>query len=231
MQDNPEVGRMIADAARGKPVIVGMQRVEGAKGWNTLALIAPDGSLRQTYDKWHLVPFGEYIPFGDLAYDLFGIRAFASQLGATYAAGAGPQVMDLGPRLGTILPLICYEAVFPQDVNAAPGGADWILQITNDAWFGTLTGPWQHLAQARFRAIEQGLPLVRVANTGVTGVYDAQGRLVQELPFGVADALDVASIPGALPPPPYARLGETPVLLLLAGCALLLIATRRPKVA
>jgi apolipoprotein N-acyltransferase len=231
MQDNPQVGRMIADAARGKPVIVGMQRVEGAQGWNTLALLDADGAIAQTYDKWHLVPFGEYIPFGDLAYDLFGIRAFASQLGASYAAGAGPQVMDLGPDLGTILPLICYEAVFPQDVNAAPGGANWILQITNDAWFGTLTGPWQHLAQARFRAIEQGLPLVRVANTGVTGVYDAKGRLVQDLPFGVADALDVASIPGALPPPPYARLGETPVLLLLAGCALVLIGMTRRKVA
>jgi apolipoprotein N-acyltransferase len=229
MQDNPQVGQMIAAAAQGRPVIVGMQRVEGARGWNTLALIGPDGTITQSYDKWHLVPFGEYIPFGDTLYDWFGIRAFASQLGATYAAGSGPATMDLGPDLGTIIPLICYEAVFPQDVNAAPDGADWILQITNDAWFGTLTGPWQHLAQARFRAIEQGLPLVRVANTGVTGVYDAQGRRLQELPFGVADALDVTHIPGALPAPPYARLGEMPVLLLLAGLALVLTAMRRGR--
>jgi apolipoprotein N-acyltransferase len=229
MQDNPQVGRMIADAAGGNPVIVGMQRVDGVQGWNTLALIGADGTVAQTYDKWHLVPFGEYIPFGDLAYDWFGLRAFASQLGASYAAGSGPQVMDLGARLGTILPLICYEAVFPQDVNAAPDGADWILQITNDAWFGTLTGPWQHAAQARFRAIEQGLPLVRVANTGITAVYDAHGRMLQSLPFGAAGALDVAQIPGALPPPPYARYGEVPLLLMLAGLICGLIAAGRPR--
>jgi apolipoprotein N-acyltransferase len=231
IEDNPQVGRMIADAAQGRPVIVGMQRVDGAQGWNTLALIGADGAIAQTYDKWHLVPFGEYIPFGDLAYDWFGLRAFASQLGASYAAGTGPAVMNLGARLGTILPLICYEAVFPQHLRAAPGRADWILQITNDAWFGTLTGPWQHAAQARFRAIEQGLPLMRVANTGITAVYDAQGRMLQSLPFGSAGALDVPQIPGALPPPPYARFGETPLLLLLAGLCTALILDRRRKVA
>jgi apolipoprotein N-acyltransferase len=229
LDSNPEVGRMIADAAGGRPVIVGMQRVDGARGWNTLALIGADGTVAQHYDKWHLVPFGEYIPFGDLAYDWFGLQAFASQLGASYAAGPGPAVMDLGARLGTILPLICYEAVFPQDVNAAPDGADWILQITNDAWFGTLTGPWQHAAQARFRAIEQGLPLVRVANTGITAVYDAHGRMLQSLPFGAAGALDVAQIPGALPPPPYARYGEVPLLLMLAGLICGLIVAGRPR--
>jgi apolipoprotein N-acyltransferase len=221
---NPEVGQMIADAADGRAVIVGMQRVDGTQGWNTLAMIGADGTVQQHYDKWHLVPFGEYIPFGDLAYDWFGLQAFASQMGASYAAGSGPAVMDLGPDLGTIIPLICYEAVFPQDVNAAPDGADWILQITNDAWFGTLTGPWQHAAQARFRAIEQGLPLVRVANTGITAVYDARGRMVQFLPFGTEGALDLPAIPGALPPPPYARYGEIPLLLLLAGLGCGLIA-------
>jgi apolipoprotein N-acyltransferase len=227
---SPEVGQMIARAAGGRPVIVGMQRVDGTQGWNTLALIGADGAVAQHYDKWHLVPFGEYIPFGDLAYDWFGLQAFASQMGASYAAGAGPAVMNLGADIGTIIPLICYEAVFPQDVNAAPDGADWILQITNDAWFGTLTGPWQHAAQARFRAIEQGLPLVRVANTGITAVYDARGRMLQSLPFGTAGALDVAQIPGALPPPPYARYGEIPVLLLLAGLICGLIATGRGRV-
>ncbi len=231
IEDNPQVGRMIADAAQGNAVIVGLQRVDGPQGWNTLARIAADGTIAQHYDKWHLVPFGEYIPFGDLAYDWFGLQAFASQLGASYAKGSGPAVMDLGAKLGTIIPLICYEAVFPQDVNAAPDGADWILQITNDAWFGTLTGPWQHAAQARFRAIEQGLPLLRVANTGITAVYDAQGRMLQSLPFGTAGALDMAQIPGALPPPPYARYGEIPLLLLLGGLGSGLIAAQRRKVA
>jgi apolipoprotein N-acyltransferase len=151
-------------------------------------------------------------------------------VGNGYTAGTGPAVMDLG-AMGKILPLICYEAVFPQDLRAAPERADWILQITNDAWFGTLTGPWQHMAQARLRAIEQGLPLVRVANTGITAVIDARGRVVQALDFGVAAYLDVPGVPGALPPTPYARWGEMPVLLLLAGLGMGLFATRGPKVA
>ena len=87
--------------------------------------------------------------------------------------------------------------------------ADWILQVTNDAWFGVRTGPFQHFAQARLRAVEQGLPLVRVANTGVTAVIDARGRVLAALPFGTMDVLDT-TIPGALPPTPYARFGDGP---------------------
>jgi apolipoprotein N-acyltransferase len=226
---DPQVGLMITQAAQGHAVIVGLQRVEGTQGWNTMALIE-DGVVMQSYDKWHLVPFGEYIPFGDIAYRWFGLRAFASQVGNGYSAGTGPAVMDLR-ALGKILPLICYEAVFPQDVAAAPERADWILQITNDAWFGRLTGPWQHLAQARLRAIEQGLPMVRVANTGITAVIDAKGRVMRELDFGVAAYLDVPGGPGALAATPYARFGEVPVLLLLGGLAAGLFMTRRPMVA
>jgi apolipoprotein N-acyltransferase len=125
-------------------------------------------------------------------------------------------VLDLGP-LGKVQPLICYEAVFPQDLRGV-ARADWLLQITNDAWFGTWTGPFQHAAQARLRAIEQGLPLVRVANTGVTAVYDARGRLTAGLPFGTAAYLD-ARLPAALPVTPYARYGEIPLLVMLAGLA------------
>ena len=231
MDAAPEVGQMIAAASGGRPVIVGYQRVDGALAWNSMGLIGPAGEIAQSYDKAHLVPFGEYVPFGDIAYGWFGLQAFASQLGRGYTPGTGPAVMDLGPDMGVILPLICYEAVFPLDVNAVPARADWILQITNDAWFGTLTGPWQHAAQARFRAIEQGLPLVRVANTGITAVYDAHGRAVVALPFGVTDALTVNEIPGALPPTPYSRYGEVPFLLLLAGLGLGLVLIRKRKAA
>ena len=115
-------------------------------------------------------------------------------------------------------------------VRAAPGRADWILQITNDAWFGNLTGPFQHAALARLRAIEQGLPLVRVGNTGVTAVYDARGRVTASLPFQTEGALD-AALPGALPATPYARAGEWPVLVLLAGLALGLAVAGRRKAA
>ena len=134
-------------------------------------------------------------------------------------------MLDLGAKLGKVLPLICYEAVFPQDLRVAER-AGWILQITNDAWFGTVSGPFQHAAQARLRAIEQGLPLVRVANTGLTEVVDARGRITASLPFGTNGFLD-AALPGPLPAPPYARWGEIPALFLLAGCCL--YAFRRPK--
>ncbi len=227
LEEYPEVAQRIAEAGRGSPVVVGVQRVEGWQYWNSLAVLGAGGRATARYDKHHLVPFGEYIPFGDAMYDWFGMVAFAAQQGNGYSPGTGPAVLDLGGELGKALPLICYEAIFPQDLRAAPERADWILQITNDAWFGEWSGPYQHLAQARLRAIEQGLPFVRVANTGVSAVMDARGRIVDSLPLGEAGYLDVR-LPGALPPTPYARWGEGPVLVLLLGLALgLWVAARR----
>ena len=232
LERSPEIAAMIARAGGGHPVAVGIQRVEedesGLRGWNSLRVIAPDGEVFATYDKHHLVPFGEYIPLGDLAYRWFGLTAFAAQQGQGYSAGVGPVVLDLGAKLGKVLPLICYEAVFAGIPRRAGQRADWILQITNDAWFGTWSGPFQHVAQARLRAIEQGLPLVRVANTGVTGVYDARGQKRAELAFGTAAYLD-AALPGALPPTIYARFGEGPALALYLCAALALFARRRRR--
>lgn len=220
-----QVVGLIAEAAAGRPVVVGLQRVAGERGFNSLAVIGADGRLGQTYDKRHLVPFGEYIPFGDIAYDLLGLRAFAAQLGNGYSAGGDLALLDLGGRLGRALPLICYEAVFPQDLRGT-ARADWILQATNDAWFGTWSGPWQHLAQARMRAIEQGLPLARVANTGVTAMIDARGRITAALEQGVASYLD-APLPGAMAETPYAKWGEGPVIVMLGGLIALLLVRRR----
>ena len=226
MDYHPELAPMIAEAAQGATVALGVQRAEDGRYWNSLAVIEPDGSISQTYDKHHLVPFGEYMPLGDLAYSMFGIPAFAAQHGAGYTAGTGPKLLDFGPVMGRALPLICYEAVFPQDVNAAPERPDWLLQITNDAWFGTLSGPFQHADQARMRAIEQGLPMVRVANTGVTAVFDARGREMASLPFGTQGHLDT-TLPAALAPTWFSQLGEAPVLVLLAGLALALMRRKR----
>jgi apolipoprotein N-acyltransferase len=130
-------------------------------------------------------------------------------------------VIDLWP-LGRALPLICYEGVFPQDVRAAPGRADVMLLITNDAWFGRVSGPYQHLAQARLRSAEQGLPMIRVANTGISAMIDARGRITARIPLNTAGWRD-APLPPPMPPTPYARMGDLPiigglVLLLALSC-------------
>ncbi|MGB8813058.1 MAG: apolipoprotein N-acyltransferase [Paracoccaceae bacterium] len=223
---SPDAVLAIARACSGAPVAVGVQRTEGWRGFNSMAVILPDGTVSALYDKHHLVPFGEYIPYGDLMADWFGIVAFAAQEGNGYSPGPAARVLNLGPTLGSVLPLICYEAVFPQDLRAAPTRPDWILQITNDAWFGKINGPYQHLAQAQLRAIEQGLPLARAANTGISAVIDARGRITASLPLGQAAFLDTP-LPAAWPAPPYARFGEGAVLVLLAGLALALLRARK----
>lgn len=206
----------MANAAQGTPIIAGIQRWGGTGYHNSLVLIGADGSVDQTYDKQNLVPFGEYIPFGDMAARL-GIAAFAAQEGFGYAPGPGPQLLTLPGALGRALPLICYEAIFPQDVGAAPARPDWLLQITNDAWFGEFAGPQQHLAQAQFRAVEQGLPLIRAANTGISAVIDPQGRIQASLPMGQTGHIDTM-LPPALPPTLYSRTNDAPIWVLLILC-------------
>jgi apolipoprotein N-acyltransferase len=204
------------------PVFLGVQRRDGMQYYNSAVLLGPSGEVIQTYDKHHLVPFGEYIPFGNVMAK-FGIRSFAAQLGNGYSSGVGPALIDLG-GLGMALPLICYEAVFARDVNGAPERPAFLMQLTNDAWFGKGQGPLQHLAQARMRAIEQGLPMARVANTGVSAMIDPKGRLTSSLALNTAGFLD-AALPEPLSPTPYSRFGEWPflvVLLIGLGCALLL---------
>ncbi len=226
LEDGHPAYARIAAAAGTATAIVGAQRAEGMRAFNSVAVLGPQGRVDQLYDKHHLVPFGEYIPLGRLA-RWFGLRSFAAQDGYGYTAGPGPRLLDLG-EAGRALPLICYEAIFPRDV-AAPGLArpDWLLQVTNDAWFGTFSGPYQHLAQARMRAIEQGLPMVRVANTGISAVIDPYGRVVEALPLGVAGFLDVA-LPVARPPTLYGHTGDGPVLVVLALALIVAGAARGP---
>ncbi|WP_371168301.1 apolipoprotein N-acyltransferase [Aliiroseovarius sp. 2305UL8-7] len=207
-----DVTAAIADAAHGIPVIFGVQRGEQPRYYNSLALLGAEGQVQNTYDKHHLVPFGEYIPLGNLL-ERFGISAFAARAGHGYSAGPGPRVMDTGAA-GKVLPLICYEAIFPRHIRSAPERPDWILHATNDAWFGEYSMPYQHLAQARFRAIEFGLPVIRVANTGVSAVIDAHGDLRAEIPLGQAGFID-ARLPGAAAPTPFARFGDWPLLMLV----------------
>lgn len=216
-----------AAAAVPAPLIAGQQRRLGATYTNALVLFSADGTAAQTYDKHHLVPFGEYVPLGNLAGRL-GIRGLAQREGFGYIPGPGPQLMDLPGGLGQVVPLICYEAIFPRDIAGAPGRADWLLQITNDAWFGNFSGPQQHLVQARFRAIEFGLPLARAANTGISAVIDAKGQVVAHLPLNEAGVLDVI-LPGTGAPTLYARVRDLPLILSILFAIIACVAWARAK--
>lgn len=211
IDDVPDVLAMISQAAGGRSVVLGAQRMVGPRFYNSLVVLDGQGRPADVYDKHHLVPFGEYFPGGDLA-ARFGLHGFAQREGDAYSPGPGPHLVAVPG--GRALPLICYEAVFPQDLRGTER-PDYLIQVTNDGWFGTLSGPYQHLAQARLRAVEQGLPLLRAANTGVSAVIDAKGRVLASLPLDEAGAID-ALLPAALPPTPYARTGDGPLALLLA---------------
>ena len=223
LNEAPTVLESISNAAGGQPVIVGgNDRVE--EGWrNTLTLLGPNGQRTQTYHKHHLVPFGEYIPFGD-ALGKLGIRGMASRDGGGFSKGPGPKLIEL-PGIGPALPLICYELIFPRDLRGLPR-ANLLLQITNDAWFGNISGPYQHLAQARIRAVEQGLPLIRAANTGISAVIDPWGRITAQTKLNVAAYLD-ADLPAPAQPTLYSRVHDWPIRGVLVMLLLWRIAARR----
>jgi len=220
LDSEPELQRKIVEAAPGgAKVILGARRIEGQRFYNSLALLGETGQSEYVYDKTHLVPFGEYIPFGSWL-SRFGIYGMAAEEGGGFTAGGSHGLMDLAAA-GKVLPLICYEAIFPH-LTRSESRPDWILQLTNDAWFGQLAGPQQHLAQARMRAIEQGLPLARAANTGVSAVIDANGNIVASLGLGVSGALDV-DLPKAKNATLYSKTGDWGMLIvLLLGFASLL---------
>lgn len=192
------------------------------KAWNSLYAISAGGEVAAVYDKHHLVPFGEYLPLRRLLGPLGLAGVAASE--HDFSAGPGPQVWRL-PGLPPAQPLVCYEIIFPHEIAA---GAEWLLNVTNDAWFGRSSGPHQHLAMARFRAVENGLAVVRSANTGVSAVVDPYGRTVDSLPLGESGVID-AALPHPLTPTLYRRWSDLPLLLtlllILLGCL-----WRRPNV-
>lgn len=195
-------------------------RINGA--WNSIAGINGEGMVVGIYDKHHLVPFGEYMPLRSI---LPISRVVPGLL--DFSAGPGPRTLML-PGLPPFSPLICYEVIFPGAVVADGLRPAWLLNVTNDGWFGMSSGPYQHFASARMRAVEEGLPLVRAANTGISGVVDPYGRVLDRLGLGERGVID-----SALPLPTatvYARTGDLPtatvVLLIFAAC---LFISRKPK--
>ncbi len=178
---DPALERLLAgQMAPGQWLLTGGLRVEKEKLFNALLAINTAG-IQAAYDKHHRVPFGEYIPLRGI----LPLDTLAHGLG-DIDAGEGTRSLALS---GTppFSPLICYESIFSGEVT--DGTARWLLVLTNDAWFGRSSGPYQHFALARVRAVEEGLPLVRVANTGISGVVDGYGRILATLPLGARDVL------------------------------------------
>ena len=219
----PELDAIIAQAAAPAHAIFGATRTEGERWINAAAILAPDGKLEAVYDKHHLVPFGEFLPFPEF-FERFGLQALAQNAGR-FASGPGPEQFEVN-GLPAFQLLICYEAIFPAEILRGDGRPDWLLHVTNDAWFGQFSGPFQHLAQAKARAIEFGLPLARSANTGVSGMIDPYGRMSQALPLGEAGFLD-ANLPEPLPPTLYAIWGDWPFLAAIALILALSVAIGR----
>ena len=177
--------------------------------YNSLIALGPGGAPIAFYDKRHLVPFGEYVPLrGLLPIDKLTPGA------VDFVSGTGPEVLSLG-KVPPFRALVCYEVIFPAEIQGSGLRPEWLLNITNDGWYGVSTGPYQHFQAARMRAVEQGLPLVRAANNGISGVIDPVGRVLAYLPLDAVGVLD-APLPDPLPGPTlYARWGDWTLLCIL----------------
>ncbi len=191
-QAAPVRGSLLTGAPRQSRPSEGPRKI-----WNSFHIVTSEGRVAETYDKHHLVPFGEYVPFKKF----LPISSLVGRL--DFSPGPGRRTLAV-PGMPAVAPLICYEGVFPGRVKpdrlrARPG---WLLNITNDAWFGISTGPYQHFAATQLRAVEEGLPLVRVANTGITGITDAYGRVIIQTELN-KDAVIDSGLPVALPGPTW----------------------------
>jgi apolipoprotein N-acyltransferase len=190
--------------------------------YNSIYVIDHDGSILATYDKLHLVPFGEYLPFQNFLESL-GLQQLTKVHGG-FVPGDRRRPIAV-PHAPSFLPLICYEVIFPHEIAPPGERANWLINVTNDGWFGISSGPYQHLQQARVRAIEEGLPLVRAANTGISAVIDPLGRIVRSLPLGVEGVLDSA-LPTRIGAPLYERFGDGPLAVFLVTIWVVIVTVR-----
>jgi apolipoprotein N-acyltransferase len=192
---------LITGAARPAEPIPGRNE---KRAYNSVYVIDGTGSILASYDKLHLVPFGEYLPFQDVL-ERAGLTQLTNVPGG-FLPGERRRRIAV-PGAPGMLPLICYEVIFPGEAVPKGERPGWLLNLTNDAWFGISVGPYQHFQQTRVRAIEEGLPLVRAANSGISAVIDPLGRVIASLPLGHDGVLD-AALPRPAQDTIYARMGD-----------------------
>lgn len=217
------IGAMLPDGA---VLVTGSNRVdetaEPPAVYNSVYAVDDSGRIVGLYDKLRLVPFGEYLPLAEWLEPL-GLRHVVA-MPSGFAAGRRAELMRVGAA-PPFRPLICYEIIFSGGVVDAGERPAFLLNVTNDAWFGDSAGPRQHLHLARLRAVEEGLPVLRAANTGISAVIDARGRVRDSLPLGAQGVID-APLPGALPPTIFARHGGALFWALVLSLAVVALAGR-----
>lgn len=216
-----ELARVLGD---GKTLITGVIRRSApnpaADYFTSILVFDQSADVVGVYDKWRLVPGGEFLPFAWILEPL-GFRQLVS-LPGQFSAGTGPRSIAV-PGTGLAGMIICYEAIFPHDLVDGANRPSWIVNVTNDGWFGRSTGPYQHLAQARMRAVEQGLPVIRAANTGISAIIDPVGRTVASLGLGLAGHVD-GGLPQFEATTVYSRLGDWSLLVLLLALLIVTLA-------
>jgi len=238
-RDAAALARLGAFLGQGTVLVTGAARMdEVARGarlpgesnalyYNSIQALAHGGEIVASYDKTHLVPFGEYLPFSGLL-ESFGLRHFVHIPGG-FEPGSRRRLLEV-PGLPPAAALVCYEAIFPGEAVPDDGAGErpgLLLNVTNDGWFGNTAGPYQHFAQARLRAVEEGLPLVRAANTGLSAVVDGYGRVLQKLPLGSEGVID-SLLPRPAPPTYFSGNPLTGLLILLFSCFIGSLIWRRP---
>jgi apolipoprotein N-acyltransferase len=203
-------------------LVTGAYRLEKPNGaepriFNAMYTIGDDGVVLDAYDKVHLVPFGEYLPAEDTLRGL-GLRQLVRH---GFASGPRRRLLDTPGGL-SFAPLICYEAIFSGEILPEGPRPDFLLNVSNDGWFGRTIGPYQHLHQARIRAVEEGLPLIRAANTGISAAVDPYGRILAMAGLGQTTVVE-SRLPAAIAQAVYARWRNAVITLLLAACFLVLV--------
>jgi apolipoprotein N-acyltransferase len=196
---------------------------ETSKMWNTIFVVDNTAKITASYDKNHLVPFGEYIPFADL----FPFVSKITNGAVNFSEGDGLKTIKLKSKTPSFSPLVCYEAIFAGNVINKNNPPQFLLNLTNDTWFGSSSGPYQHFDMVRMRSIENGMPTIRVANSGISGLIDPVGQIVAAIPLnnkGIVDVMLMENLPSTI----YMKIGNK-IVILASLILLTLVFLKKPK--